>query len=178
MNNIKARFAAIGLVLYDLNRVLSNLHIGTGNTTPPQSDLQTNWTPETPQNITTLQMQAHAVTQSLNRGSHSPPSSAERAIAQLVKGCQMAMHSALILAHENERLMAANKKQKQKRAKKRAFIATGGILTVAEGLHLTEQVHRAMEGSTEQSSQRAPPKCSLCSSLFHKSNKCPQHKET
>ena len=29
VNNIKARFAAIGLVLYDLNRVLSNLHIGT-----------------------------------------------------------------------------------------------------------------------------------------------------
>ena len=77
VNNIKAGFAATGLVSYDPNRVLSNLHIGTGNTTPPQSDLQTNWTPETPQNITTLQMQAHAVTQSLNRGSHSPPSSVE-----------------------------------------------------------------------------------------------------
>ena len=50
----------------------------------------------------------------------------------------MAMYSALILVHENEWLMVANKKQKQKRAKKRAFIATGGILTVAERLHLTE----------------------------------------
>lgn len=56
------------------------------------------------------------------------------------------MHSALILAHENEWLIAANKRQKRKQAKKRSFVAGGGILLVAEGLRLTEQVPRAAEG--------------------------------
>ncbi|KAL1986328.1 hypothetical protein VTN96DRAFT_9566 [Rasamsonia emersonii] len=45
----------------------------------------------------------------------SPPSPINVALNQLIKGCQLAMNSAVILAKENHDLQAANEKQKQKR---------------------------------------------------------------
>jgi hypothetical protein len=44
------------------------------------------------------------------------------------------MHSAVILVEENRQLRAENQRQKAKRAKKRTYIATGGVLLVQEGL--------------------------------------------
>ena len=44
------------------------------------------------------------------------------------------MNSAVLLTEENRQVRHENKRQKKKRAKKRAFIATGGILTIQEGL--------------------------------------------
>ena len=46
----------------------------------------------------------------------------------------MAMHSAVLLAEENKQLQTANERQKRKRARRRTYIAIGGILTVKEGL--------------------------------------------
>jgi hypothetical protein len=40
------------------------------------------------------------------------------------------MNSAVLLAEENKQLCRENKRQKKKRAKRRAFIATGGVLTL------------------------------------------------
>jgi hypothetical protein len=42
----------------------------------------------------------------------------------------MAMNSAALLAEENRQLWAENERQKKKRAKKRSYIAIGGVLTV------------------------------------------------
>jgi ureidoglycolate hydrolase len=47
----------------------------------------------------------------------------------------MAMNSTVLLVEENRQLRHENKRQKKKRAKKRAFIATGGILTIQEGIN-------------------------------------------
>jgi len=44
----------------------------------------------------------------------SPPSPTNVALDQLIKGCQLAMNNAAILAKENHDLQTANKKQKQK----------------------------------------------------------------
>jgi hypothetical protein len=44
----------------------------------------------------------------------------------------MAIHSAIILASQNERLTAENHYQTKKRAKARTYIAKGGILTGAK----------------------------------------------
>jgi hypothetical protein len=46
----------------------------------------------------------------------------------------LAINSAVLLVEENRQLQYKNKRQKKKRAKKRAFIATGGVLTIQEGL--------------------------------------------
>ena len=40
------------------------------------------------------------------------------------------MNSAVLLAEENRQLRGENKRQKKKRAKRRAFIATRGVLTI------------------------------------------------
>jgi hypothetical protein len=185
-NNIKAGFTATGLIPFNPSRVLSKLQTGMSASepdsetpetrTPPEPQPEAHWTPKTPRDIRTLEMQADALTQSLaqlqlgSEGTHT-----KRAIAQIVKGCQMAMHNALILDHENKRLTAANKGQKKKRAKNRSYIATGGTLTVAEGAELAEQANRATEPSERT---RAPPRCSLCRLLSHKANRCPDRQET
>jgi hypothetical protein len=60
--------------------VLSRLQTSISNITLPAQDLQVDWVPETPYNLTVLQMQAESIKQLLNKGSWSPPSSAEQAI--------------------------------------------------------------------------------------------------
>jgi hypothetical protein len=44
------------------------------------------------------------------------------------------MNSAVLLAEENRQLRHENERQKKKRAKKRTFIATRGVLTIQEGI--------------------------------------------
>jgi hypothetical protein len=87
-----------------------------------------------PHNIAELQHQTALLRRYLKRRTHSPPSPTEQALGQLVKGCEMAMLSAVPLASENEKLRAENQRQKRKRAKRRTYIAKGGVLTGVEGL--------------------------------------------
>lgn len=110
--SIRNGFLAAGLVRYDPERVISSLPItktpsppGTANGGAPQ------WTSETPHTTTQLEQQARLIRNILQRQSQSPTS---QAISQLVKGCQMAMHSAAILAKENSELRTANQRRKQK----------------------------------------------------------------
>lgn len=58
----------------------------------------------------------------------------------------MAMNSAVLLAEENKQLQAENERQKRKRAKRRLYIATGGVLTVQEGLDLLQIANTSLEG--------------------------------
>jgi hypothetical protein len=53
----------------------------------------------------------------------------------------MAMSSAVLLASGNEKLRMENQRQKRKRAKKRTYIARGGVLSGAEG-PLVHKLHR------------------------------------
>jgi len=64
---------------------------------------------------------------------YSPLSPIEQALSQLIKGCKIAILSAILLAGENERLYIENHRQKRKRANKRTYIARGGVLLGAEG---------------------------------------------
>ena len=67
------------------------------------------WTSETPHTTAQLEQQARLVQDLLQRQSQSP---ASQAVGQLIKGCQMAMHSAAILAKDNLELYTANQRQK------------------------------------------------------------------
>jgi hypothetical protein len=42
----------------------------------------------------------------------------------------MVINSAVLLIEENRQLQAENQRQKKKRAKRRSYIAIGGVLTV------------------------------------------------
>jgi hypothetical protein len=94
--NIQAGFAATGLVPYSPERVLAQLH-AEYQTPSPQRRPRSNasWAAETPHNITQVQQQTALIKHCRKRCTHSPPSQTERPLAQLVKGCEMAMSSAV-----------------------------------------------------------------------------------
>ena len=81
----------------------------------------------------------------------------------VVKGCQVAMHNAVPLAR------IYGLRQKHKRELPRSYIATGGVLTAEEGQDRVKRARGAdkavLSGIAAQASGRAPPKCSVCSSL-------------
>jgi hypothetical protein len=183
-SNIKGGFRATGLVPFNPSAVLSLLPKYT-TPSPPQPTVQLpssrSWTTKTPHNILELQKQTQLLKQCLIQQDQPPPTPTERALNQLVKGCEMAIHNARILASQNQQLLTENKRQKQKRAQKRSYIAKGGVLSGAEAQSLIATVHNTqdqpVEEVTVQRRQRQPPRCSLCSSLLHKANKCSVQQE-
>ena len=84
----------------------------------------------------------------------------------------MAISSAVLLTSECEKLRAENQRQKRKRAKRRTYIAKGGVLSGAEGL---SRAQAAQEGAVEaavERPQRALRKCSMCKSTEHIARMC------
>lgn len=88
------------------------------------------------------------------------------------------MHNAVLLAEENRQLRAENERQKKKRAKRRSYIAIGGVLTVQEGLNRSQIVDTELAEELADRPQapriRAPRTCSMCKSLEHTARTCPQ----
>jgi hypothetical protein len=90
----------------------------------------------------------------------------------------MAMHSAVLLAAENQRLRTANEKIQKKRQKKRSYVGTGGVLSAAEvqeaqrGVVIEENA--GMQAVEQPSLARAPRMCSICRSLDHTARSCPE----
>lgn len=179
LRTIRSGFAATGLVPYDPERVLSKLNTQLQTPTPPilSVDEQASWVPETPHNIQELESQAKAIGDFVRRRTAGSTSPTDRAVRQLVKGCQMAMHSAVLLADENKKLRAANERQKKKRAVRRSYIATGGVLTVQEGLDRSVAANTELTaqftGGVKERRIRAPRTCSVCGSLEHTARTCP-----
>ena len=92
----------------------------------------------------------------------------------------MAMNSAILLAEENWQLQAINAKQVKKRAKRRTYIATGGTLTIQEGLELSQPTVEPVIGVVGRVATdkpivrpRAPQTCSICGSQSHIACTCP-----
>jgi hypothetical protein len=96
----------------------------------------------------------------------------EQALTQLVKSCEMAMSSAVLLASENEKLQIENQCQKKKKAIRRTYIAKGGVLSGAEGLSCTQAAETEQQKAAAEQLQRAPRKCSMCSSTEHTARTC------
>ena len=86
----------------------------------------------------------------------------------------------MLLAEENRQLRHENARQKKKRAKKRTFIATRGVLTNTEGItrsqgtNIVPEVPASRVVTEEATTQtRAQRMCSLCRSLSHTARTCP-----
>jgi len=72
--------------------------------------LNASWAAKTPHNIAKLQKQTVLLKRYLQQRTHSLLSPTEQALGQLVKGCEMAMLSAVLLASENEKLRMENQR--------------------------------------------------------------------
>src|SRR5450432_239398 len=181
-SNIQSSFAATGIQPYDPERVLSKLNSRFRIPTPPpaSSITQGPWVPETPHNTIELALQSKAIKDYIKHRTTSPASPTEAALDQLVKGCEIAMNGAVLLAEENRQLRAINAKQVKKRAIRRTFLATGGTLTVQEGQELVQKAipvpkePESTSGTDESIGRtRAPRTCRLCKSLSHTARTCP-----
>ena len=170
-------FAATGLVPFDPDRVLSRLQIvHTPSPQLPPEPTATTWVPETPHNLHDLGCQAETVKKLLGGRITSSTSPTQLALAQLFKGCEMAMQNALLLTDENKQLRMANERQTKKRSSRRSYVARGGVLTGEEGLNqvqLAAEANPAVVVEAERPSKtRAPSRCSYCGSLKHTARTC------
>lgn len=176
-SHIQSGFAATGLVPYNPDRVLEKLHVTLRTPTPPLVQSSSPWAPETPHNLRELERQTKTIKGYIRRRTQSPPSPTDLALNQLVKGCQMAMHSAILLTEENRHLRTENERQKKKKMKRKSYVATGGVLTVQEGVTRSQIVDiTPIQEVTDQLTEpriRAPSKCSMCKSLEHTARTCP-----
>jgi hypothetical protein len=143
-SNIHSGFAATGLVPYNPESVLCTI---SRPLTPPKisTAIHDQWVPETPYNTHQLERQAATIRSFIQRRSKSPPTPTDIALNQLVKGCELAMQSVVLLAAENEKLRIANERQKRKRQLKRRYISKQSALSAAEGIRLVLDP----KGSTE-----------------------------
>ncbi|KAI7975058.1 hypothetical protein EIK77_001918 [Talaromyces pinophilus] len=181
--NIKGGFSHSGIVLYNPQKVLSQLQIVIREPTPAQSRPSTsssaNWSPKTLYNSRTLERQAKSVKNLLNWTNLGEDTPSSQAFDQLIKGSLVQMHNAALLARENDQLHeAVNQLQKRQSHHTRA-LPNDGILTVAEGRELAEAPREAVnpptaanENTPSQAPQRAPPRCRNCWQLGHKRNRC------
>jgi ATP-dependent DNA ligase len=160
-------------VPYSPERVLSSLPI-VRTPSPHQlvGDAEGQWIAETPHTVDQLQKQAQYIQDLLRRQSQSPTN---QAIRQLVKGCQLAMHSAAILVEENTKLQAAVQRRERKQRQRRQYIARGGALQAQEGQRLATEadiVAQEAEQVAQPGRPRAPPTCTKCYVQGHKRTQC------
>jgi hypothetical protein len=185
--SIQSSFKATGLIPFDPTSVLAKVNIQVKTPTPPPSrgsNSSADFVPITPHNAKQLRRQASSVKALLKYRSQSPPTPTKAAINQLIKGCQMAMHSAVFLAEENRALRAANARKKQKRSRSRRQLPHDTALSATEARALIQasqqpaeaEAANSMEIINEASTQRtrAPPRCSGCNIVGHKINRCPK----
>ena len=101
-SNIRSGFAATGLIPHNPQRVLSHLYHKPRTPTHPESEttMAAFRTPKTPNTVAQVAQEYTTIKNLLKQRSRSPPSPAEQALNRVVKGCQMAMHNAALLASE------------------------------------------------------------------------------
>ena len=154
-------------------RVLSSLTVFNKTPSPPSTSYREPWVAETPHTTTQLEQQARLIKQLVQRQSQSPTS---QAINQLIKGCQIAINSAVILARENRELRATSQRRRQKQDVRRRYIAQGGALQAQAGQQLVEQldnvVSEVVASEASPVRQRAPPTCSKCHIQGHNRRQC------
>ena len=181
-DTIKNSFAAAGLIPFNPERVLGQLNIQLKTPTPPGSR-STNSAPKTPHNLKQLEKQASTIKKLLRQRTQSPLSPTKSALNQLIKGCEMAMNSGIILAKENQDLQAAHEKHIQKRKRSTKQIAVQEGLSIQEGQGLLQSRNQADEAVStipaesapvaERRPVRAPPRCSDCHNIGHRRLQCP-----
>jgi hypothetical protein len=167
--------------LYNPGRVLLHLQVKLQTPTPLSEGQYKGQYSEGPgvlktlYDIIQLQAQSQAIKQLLQnrqQGLQGLLSPTNQALNQLVKGCQIAMHNAVLLASENQELKAANQRQKKRREKPCSYIAEGGVLTVEEGIRQAEDKRKETEEAL--SKPRAVRHCSICRSTEHTARTCLQ----
>jgi hypothetical protein len=188
VSNIHSGFAATGVVPFDPERVLSMFSRPITPPFVPTAHPQ-RYSPQTPHNLAELQQHVGAIQELLRRLSRSPPTPTNRAIQQLVKGCERSMQGAVLLIADNQRLRAANERQTKKRLIKRRHISKATSLTIAQASILIQQspnpintpaivVEAEASISRETPTLAATPQitCYICRGYDHEARECTKYR--
>lgn len=140
----------------------------------------------TPHTVCQIHRNASSVEKLLKNGSKSPSSPSKRAFDELVKGCELAMYNAALLAKENSDLRAAieNYKQKKSRSKSQMTPIHGIPVQEAGDLILLRNEQLEAEGGgasrsaipTSTAPKRALPTCSEYNIKGHTPTRCPSQR--
>ena len=123
-SNAIGSFRGAGLVLFDLEAVLSTLTYRPRTPTPPTTNTIT-WQSKTPSNSLELGSQSKLISTKLG----SSPSSMKDNINQLIKGATQVVYQAKLIKGQVNTLKKALEEATKRKSRKRKRIQDSGILT-------------------------------------------------
>jgi hypothetical protein len=184
--NIQSGFRATGILPSNPKAVLEKLNINLGTPTPPPSrgsDSIPSSQLGTPYTVRQVHRKGSSVKKLFRRRSGSPPSPSKQALEELVKGCELAIYNATLLARENCDLRSAIENDRQKKSRSRRQMTPTNGLSVQEARDLISLRNTQLDargGVTDTSApqpsngqKRAPPTCSDCNIQGHRRTACP-----
>jgi len=179
--NIKSRFRATGLVLYNPENILSYLDLKLQTPTPLLLEEQ-NWTSKTPQNPKELESQSTYLKDRIVQHQNSSPSSINKALEQFVQGANGIIHMYTLLKAENKALQEANQVKKRRERKRKRRLQHAGSLTIQEGRELVQDARIEQEEGGEvvqpQSIEGKQRCCGLCNQVGHNARTCKRDQES
>lgn len=143
-------------------------------------------TPQTSRTAAQLFKQAFMLKDLLKRRSNSSPQSPSNDISDhMIKEYYLVLQSGALLAEDNVNLLMASDKIVKKRNRSTGRILYAESLTIEEAMQLAEQLNQPEEDDGVDShaeielpsqpnmpARRAPPKCSRCRGISHRTNVC------
>ena len=135
VDNIQGGFRGVGLILHNLEAVLSKLDIKLKTPTPPRSSngVVGSWTSRTPTNSNEGTLQSQLLKDRISRHQGSSLTSIYEGINHLVKGAHVFMHRMTLLEEEVKTLRETNNLLSQRRRIRKQRLRQGGTMTVAKG---------------------------------------------
>ena len=181
--NILAGFCGAGLVLYDLESVISKLDVKLRTPTPtePPSADTNPWVSQTPHTAAEAVSQSRLVRRRITNYQGSSPTTMFEAVKQLAKGTEMIAHEMTLVRSELRTLQAANKALAKRRRAKRTRLQEGGALTVEDALVLIAEKQsggqkkgkEVEEGGPSEAGPATVRRCRRCGKTGHNVRTCP-----
>ena len=126
-------------------------------------------------NSARLELHKEAVQGLIRYSTQSPPTPTVKAVKQLIKGCELAMHRDTLPTADSAKLLVAKERLKQMWEAKKKHVRKGGILSaieVREAHTRSNNSKEANDGPSEPTQSRAQRMYSLCISNTHTAHAC------
>ena len=183
--NIQSGFRATGLLPFLPAAVLDKLQLKLSTPIPPPSRGTASIPSSqlcTPYTVCQVYRKASSVKKLLKEGSRSPSTPSKRALDEFIKGCEVAIYNAGLLAQENKDLCLFVADNMVKKSCSRRLMTPIDGLSFEEAKDLISlrnnelQVGGGVSSSsalpTSERPRRAPPKCTNCGIQGHKRTSC------
>lgn len=181
---VRNSFAVSGLVPLDPDRVLEKLDVQLLSVPTTPTSRGGEWQPHIPVKPSDVQQQLASINRSFEKGSYSPPSSVERALIQIGKGAERAMHDVAMVTEQVKRLQDELNTKRQRHENRGRRLPYEGGMTAEQALERLQARRAARNGNRgvgaagnaedEMVTQRPRQRCTNCREVGHKRNRCPQ----